>query len=56
MPENEVRGWLQNKIHGLCESNMWHSTDTPTMINRLRAIAEEAELRLSNPNWPESNE
>lgn len=50
--EHQVRNWLDEKLQIFPIQWDQKEWDTKEAINRLRAIADEAELRLNNPNWP----
>lgn len=54
MDEKQIKDWMMMRIDGFIYSA--DNKDIKDLSNRLRAIADEAELRLSNPKWPESND
>lgn len=52
--EERVRHWIGVSVGIFITENIQSNGYTAAqLIERMRALADEAELRLINPNWPE---
>lgn len=52
MDETRVKQWFTSKVDVFAFDAIDYNWSMKERIERIRAIADEAELRLSNPNWP----